>query len=72
MDGAQAVLFLNGRKVAEKPWPLKPQWYFRDVTNPDATTVYLGRDFKGSASQMEIQGFRAHNVALADAALAVP
>ena len=64
LDGKTAALFLNGRPAAEQPWEVKPQWYFHDVAHPDATKIFLGRDFKGTSSRAVLLDFKAHNVAL--------
>jgi hypothetical protein len=72
MDGRQATLFFNGRVAASRAWEVAPLWYFRDVGNPEQTTIFLGRDFKGVCSRAELLGFRAYNVALSDGEMSAP
>jgi hypothetical protein len=64
LDGSNAALFVNGRLVAEKPWPHPPQVWFRDATAAAPTTILLGRDAKGTAARADLIAFRAHLVAL--------
>ena len=64
LDGKTAALFLNGAVVAEQKWEAPPKAFFHDVTSPDATRIFLGRDAKGAGCRAEILGFSAYNVAL--------
>jgi hypothetical protein len=70
LDGRTAALFLDGKKVGEKPWEHAPDLFFHDAVSEKPTAIRLGRDAKGSGFEGELHGFRAYNVALDDAEIA--
>ena len=72
LDGKTAALILNGQVAAEQPCNISPQAFFRDFTEVAPTSVFLGRDAKGTCCRAELLGFRAFNVALTKDELAAP
>lgn len=72
MDGAQVVLFVNGRPVARAPWERPPRAWVPDGPGETPLDVRIGSDGRGSGAVMDLLGFRAFNVALDDGEIASP
>lgn len=70
LDGRTAAIFLDGRKVGEKPWAHAPDLFFHDAVSAAPTAVRVARDAKGKGFEGALHGFRAFNVALDDAEIA--
>lgn len=70
LDGRTAALFLDGRKVGEKPWGHAPDRFFHDAVSAKPTAIRVARDAQGNGFEGELHGFRACNVALDDAEIA--
>ncbi len=75
LDGTTARLFVDGRPVAAEPCAIRPMDWFHDVTNgarsEKTTAITLGRSLSIGVSRFDLLGFRAFNVALSDAEMAL-
>jgi len=75
LDGTTARLFVDGRPVAAEPCAIRPMDWFHDVTNgarsEKTTAITLGRSLSIGVSRFDLLGFRAFNIALSDAEMAL-